>query len=228
MIQTNCLSKCYDSAQVLRDVTIQIKKHELAVIHGAYDSGKSTLLRCLSGLEEITHGSLEVNGITVDADMDSSMKYERMRQIRGRVSMVTMPCQLHPKKTAISNVIEPLFSLKHLNKLDAIELGSQMLDKVGMYDRRYAYPCCLTGSQPLRIMIARALAMNPDLLMIDETASWNDEIISQQLTKLISGLAQEGLTIVVAMSDIDKARKLSDRIYYLSEGTLSLIQNYQN
>lgn len=220
MIQTNGLSKSFDSVEVLRSIDLKVKEQEIVVLLGPSGSGKSTLLRCLNGLEQLTGGSLEVKGIQVESNMPISKKKARFNEIRRNTGMVFQQFNLYPHKTALGNVIESLLIVKKMQRKEAEHIGMQMLERVGLAGKRDEYPSRLSGGQQQRVAIARALAMKPSVMLFDEPTSALDPELVGEVLEVMKQLAKEGMTMVVVTHEMKFARQVANRVVFMDGGLI--------
>jgi cystine transport system ATP-binding protein len=220
MIHTIGLSKRFQGVEVLKNINLQVAAREIVILLGPSGSGKSTLLRCLNGLEELSGGSVEVNGIHVDSAMTNRMKHTRFREIRRQTGMVFQQFNLYPHKTALGNVIESLLIVKKMTRAEAVRTGEQLLERVGLADKKDAYPSRLSGGQQQRVAIARALAMNPAVMLFDEPTSALDPELVGEVLDVIRQLAKEGMTMVVVTHEMNFARQAANRIVFMDGGLI--------
>jgi cystine transport system ATP-binding protein len=220
MIRTDGLSKTFNGLEVLKSIDLRVAQSEIVVLLGPSGSGKSTLLRCLNGLEELSGGSVEVNGIRVDASMSHRQKMSRFREIRRHTGMVFQQFHLYPHKTALENVIESLLIVKKMPKADAVQFGERLLRRVGLADKRDAYPSRLSGGQQQRVAIARALAMEPAVILFDEPTSALDPELVGEVLDVMRQLASEGMTMVVVTHEMKFARQVANRVLFMDGGVV--------
>ena len=214
MIHVNNLHKYFGENEVLKGVNYHIKKGEVVVVIGPSGSGKSTFLRCLNLLEEPTHGEIifEEQNIT-DKNID-------INKIREKMGMVFQQFNLFPHKTVIDNITIAPVNVKKKSKAEAEEKAKELLKRVGLLDKANAYPSSLSGGQKQRIAIARALAMEPDVMLFDEpTSALDPEMVGEVLT-VMKDLAKEGMTMVVVTHEMGFAREVGDRILFMDGGNI--------
>ncbi|WP_066890246.1 amino acid ABC transporter ATP-binding protein [Clostridium nigeriense] len=214
MIHVNNLHKYFGENEVLKGVNDHIKKGEVVVVIGPSGSGKSTFLRCLNLLEEPTHGEIifEEQNIT-DKNID-------INKIREKMGMVFQQFNLFPHKTVIDNITIAPVNVKKKSKAEAEEKAKELLKRVGLLDKANAYPSSLSGGQKQRIAIARALAMEPDVMLFDEpTSALDPEMVGEVLT-VMKDLAKEGMTMVVVTHEMGFAREVGDRILFMDGGNI--------
>lgn len=220
IITTSGLQKSFQDVQVLKGINMEVAQGEIIVILGPSGSGKSTLLRCLNGLEALSAGSIEVNGIHIDADMKKRQRSSFIRDIRKQTGMVFQQFNLYPHKTALGNVIESLLTVKKMNRAQAVLLGEQMLKKVGLAEKKDAYPSKLSGGQQQRVAIARALAMEPEILLFDEPTSALDPELVGEVLDVMRQLARDGMTMLVVTHEMSFARNVASRVLFMDEGVI--------
>ena len=215
------LEKFFGSNHVLRGCTLEVYPRETVCLIGKSGSGKSTLLRCINFLEEPTMGSIEVDGIRVDADPlnpRSRAHREQIRQIRLGAQMVFQEFNLFPHFRVIDNLIEAPIRVKGLERDEAIAIAEKYLDKVGLTDKRDEFPSRLSGGQKQRVAIARALTLEPKVLLFDEPTSALDPTLVGEVLVVMEDLAHEGATMIVVTHEMAFASEAADRVYYIEEG----------
>ena len=222
MVRLENLEKFFGSNHVLRGCTLEVYPRETICLIGRSGSGKSTLLRCTNFLEEPTVGSVEVDGLRIEADplhaRDKDHR-EKIRQIRQRAQMVFQEFNLFPHMKVIENLIEGPVRVKGLSKDEAIATAEKYLHKVGLMDKRDEYPARLSGGQKQRVAIARALTMEPKVLLFDEPTSALDPTLVGEVIMVMEELAHEGSTMIVVTHEMQFAREAADRVYFIEEGT---------
>lgn len=214
MIQINNLYKSFDNHEVLKGINQHIKKGEVVVIIGPSGSGKSTFLRCMNLLETPTKGDIifEDNNIT-DSNVD-------INKIRENMGMVFQGFNLFPHKTVLDNITLAPIKVKNMPKEDAIKKAEELLDKVGLKDKKDSYPSSLSGGQKQRIAIARALAMEPDVMLFDEPTSALDPEMVGEVLNVMKNLAKDGMTMAVVTHEMGFAREVGDRILFMDDGKI--------
>lgn len=217
MIEINKLYKSFDKLEVLKNINLNVKQGEITTIIGPSGSGKSTLLRCINYLENPNRGTIKIDKISVDA---LKHKKKEIRDLREKSSMVFQNYNLFKHKTAIENVIEGLLVIKKINKKEAYELGVKYLEKVGLGDRIDYYPSQLSGGQQQRVGIARALAMNPKVILFDEPTSSLDPELVGEVLEVIKNLAKEGITMLIVTHEIQFAKEIANRVIFMDGGTI--------
>ncbi|MDK0616300.1 amino acid ABC transporter ATP-binding protein [Clostridium perfringens] len=214
MINVRNLYKSFGKNEVLKDINETIKKGEVVVIIGPSGSGKSTFLRCLNLLEEPTSGVINFEG------EDITNKNVDINKIREKMGMVFQQFNLFPNKTVIENLTIGPTKIKNISNSEAIKKGSELLEKVGLLDKKNVYPNSLSGGQKQRIAIARALAMEPDVMLFDEPTSALDPEMVGEVLGVMKSLAKDGMTMVVVTHEIGFAKEVGDRILFMDEGRI--------
>ena len=220
MITIRGLAKSFGKLEVLKDITLDVRAGKVVAILGPSGSGKSTLLLCINGLEELTKGSIEVNGIIVFDSQSKKERVKHVRDIRKNTGMVFQQFNLYPHKTALENVIEALLTVKKMEKSTAVGLGEELLKRVGLFDKRDVYPSRLSGGQQQRVAISRALAMDPAVMLFDEPTSSLDPELVDEVLNVIQELAKEGMTLVIVTHEMQFARNVADRIIFMADGVV--------
>ncbi|MDV6377777.1 amino acid ABC transporter ATP-binding protein [Sporosarcina sp. GW1-11] len=220
MIQTKNLSKKFIDNEVLKNISVDIPDQQVVAVIGPSGSGKSTFLRCLNGLEEISGGIVDVNGLIVDASDPKKVRQKNVRSIRQQTGMVFQQFNLYPHKTALENVIEALLIVKDMKKSDAVLIGEKLLQRVGLIDKKDAYPSKLSGGQQQRVAIARALAMEPAIMLFDEPTSALDPELVGEVLSVIRELAKEGMSMIIVTHEMRFARDVADRILFMADGEI--------
>lgn len=218
IVRAEHLYKDFDrKTEVLRDISFSVDKGEAVAIIGPSGTGKSTLLRCLNYLTVPTRGIVTVNGVRVDAERHTKKEVEALRK---NSSMVFQQFNLFKNKTAIENVMEAMIFVQHIPKKEAKERAEALLRKVGMLDRRDFYPSKLSGGQQQRVGIARALAVNPSVVLFDEPTSALDPEWVKEVLQTIQEIAEEGVTMILVTHEIPFAREVASRVLFMDGGTI--------
>lgn len=214
MINVRNLYKSFGKNEVLKDINETIKKGEVVVIIGPSGSGKSTFLRCLNLLEEPTSGVINFEGEDItDKNVD-------INKIREKMGMVFQQFNLFPHKTVMENLTIGPTKIKNISNGDVVKKGSELLEKVGLLDKKNVYPNSLSGGQKQRIAIARALAMEPDVMLFDEPTSALDPEMVGEVLGVMKYLAKDGMTMVVVTHEMRFAKEVGDRILFMDEGRI--------
>jgi octopine/nopaline transport system ATP-binding protein len=217
------IHKSFGSVEVLKGVTVDARSGDVVSMLGASGSGKSTFLRCINLLETPSAGTVIVSGETIEMASDSRgqptpVDRRQVERIRTRLGMVFQSFNLWSHMTVLQNVIEAPVHVLGVPRTQAIERADELLAKVGIHERRDYYPAHLSGGQQQRAAIARALAMQPDVLLFDEPTSALDPELVGDVLRVMRTLAEEGCTMLVVTHEIGFAREVSDRVVFLHEG----------
>ena len=216
IINASKVNKYFGDKHVLKDVDFEVHKREVVALIGPSGSGKSTLIRCFNGLEKHTSGEISIHGQKVDPRASN----KQLAPIRRELGMVFQNFNLFPHMTVLQNVIEGPLLVRKMPKDQAVALGEKLLAKVGLEEKRDAYPNRLSGGQKQRVAIARALAMQPQALLFDEPTSALDPELVGEVLKVMRDLAYEGSTMVVVTHEMQFARDVSDRVVFISDGVI--------
>ncbi len=216
IINASKVNKYFGDKHVLKDVDFEVHKREVVALIGPSGSGKSTLIRCFNGLEKHTSGEIYIHGQLLDPHFSN----KQLAPIRRELGMVFQNFNLFPHMTVLQNVIEAPLLVRKMHKDQAVALGEQLLEKVGLAEKRDAYPNRLSGGQKQRVAIARALAMQPQALLFDEPTSALDPELVGEVLKVMKDLAYEGRTMVVVTHEMQFARDVSDRVVFISDGVI--------
>ena len=224
MIRVRNLHKSFGDLEVLKGIELEVSPGEIVSVIGPSGSGKSTMLRCLIHLEEVSRGTVEIEGAPIALELESGRQEQiGERAIRRRcrkLGMVFQNFNLFPHKTALGNVIEGLLAVSKLPKTEAVKRGEAMLARVGLAEKRDVYPAYLSGGQKQRVAIARMLAMEPDIMLFDEPTSALDPELVGEVLSVIKDLARENMTMVVVTHEMSFAREVSDRVVFMDEGRI--------
>lgn len=214
MITIENLNKYFDKLHVLKDVSLEVEQNEVVVIIGPSGSGKSTLLRCINFLEAPTDGRIQVDGIELSND-------DNINKVRQEVGMVFQRFNLFPHMTVLENIILAPMKVKKQSRGEAELIAKELLDKVGLSDKVYAYPENLSGGQQQRVAIARALAMHPKVMLFDEPTSALDPEMVKEVLDVMKDLARDsGMTMVVVTHEMGFAREVGDRVVFMDGGRI--------
>ncbi|WP_044871656.1 amino acid ABC transporter ATP-binding protein [Pseudomonas sp. LFM046] len=214
LIELSSFSKRFGATQVLREVDLQIRRGEVVVILGPSGCGKSTLLRCLNGLEEGQGGSLRFAGRELNGKTD-------WRDVRQRIGMVFQSYHLFPHKTVLENILLGPLKVQKRASGEALAQAESLLARVGLLDKRHAYPRELSGGQQQRIAIVRALCMNPEVMLFDEVTAALDPEMVKEVLEVIQDLAEGGMTMLIVTHEMAFARAVADRILFMDGGVIA-------
>ena len=213
-IQVDHLYKNYGKLEALKDINTKIYEGEVVCIIGPSGCGKSTFLRCLNRLEESTKGTVIID------DYDISQKHADINNIRKNIGMVFQQFDLFANMTVMKNLTFAPNEHKLYDKDECIAVAEKLLERVGLSDRADHYPNQLSGGQKQRAAIARALAMNPDIMLFDEPTSALDPEMVGEVLDVMKNLAYEGMTMVVVTHEMGFAREVADRVIFMDDGTM--------
>ena len=214
LLKVTHLHKEFGPNVVLKDINLSVKKGEVVVIIGPSGCGKSTFLRCLNGLEEIQSGVITVDGLPVEAGKRDITK------LRQKIGMVFQSYELFPHMTVLENIILAPTKVQKRTKEDATKEAIELLDKVGLVDKKDYYPRQLSGGQKQRVAIVRALLMHPEVILFDEvTAALDPEMVHEVLETMLN-LAKSGSTMLIVTHEMAFAEAVADRIIFLDKGDI--------
>jgi polar amino acid transport system ATP-binding protein len=206
--------KSFDDLEVLGGIDLVVDDHEVVCLIGASGSGKSTLLRCIDLLETVDAGRILIEGVDVTAPgVDQNA-------VRRKIGIVFQSFNLFPHMTVRRNVTLALRKVLHLSEADAVARAEELLGRFGLADKSDEYPDRLSGGQQQRVAIVRALAMQPDLLLLDEITSALDPVLVAEVLDAIRELAGQGMTMVIATHEMGFARDVASRVAFLHEGRI--------
>ena len=211
-IHVKNLKKSFGSLEVLKDISTDIYEGEVVVVIGPSGSGKSTFLRCLNHLEEATDGLILVD------DIDITSKKTNINKVRENIGMVFQHFNLFNNLNILDNLVLAPNMLKKCSKEEAKERALKMLDKVGLVEKKESYPSQLSGGQKQRIAIARALCMQPDIMLFDEPTSALDPEMVGEVLQVMKELAADGMTMVIVTHEMGFAREVADRVIFMDGG----------
>ena len=214
LIEVKGLEKHFKHVEVLRGINIDICKGDVVAVIGPSGSGKSTFLRCLNLLEEPTGGQIVFEGV------DITSKETKIDQMRQKIGMVFQQFNLFTNMTVLDNVSAGPVLVKGMKRDEAHKLAQSLLERVGLGDRGGAYPIQLSGGQQQRVAMARALAMQPDVMLFDEPTSALDPEMVHEVLDVIQQLAREGMTMVVVTHEMGFAREVANRVVFIDEGVI--------
>ena len=219
------LHKSYGDHAVLKGISLEAREGDVVSLIGASGSGKSTLLRCINLLEIPDAGSLRINGeaVLLKRDRHGHGRIGDPRQVerlRARLAMVFQNFNLWPHRTVLENVIEAPVHVLGEPRAEAIAHAEQLLERVGLADKRHAYPAFLSGGQQQRVAIARALAVRPRVMLFDEPTSALDPELVGDVLRVIRSIAEEGRTMILVTHEMAFARDVSRRVVFMSNGVI--------
>ncbi|MFM5559118.1 amino acid ABC transporter ATP-binding protein [Aeromonas rivipollensis] len=213
LLELNAVSKQFGQNRVLDGVSLTVNPGEVIVILGPSGCGKSTLLRTLNGLEPIQGGDIRFDGQLLDANTD----WQRLRQ---RIGMVFQSYHLFPNLRVLENVLLGPLQVQKRERQEVLLQAEQLLTRVGLWEKRHAYPRELSGGQQQRIAIVRALCMNPQVMLFDEVTAALDPEMVQEVLEVIRDLAGSGMTLLIVTHELAFARAVADRIVFMEKGQI--------
>ncbi|MCQ2589157.1 MAG: amino acid ABC transporter ATP-binding protein [Treponema sp.] len=219
IISVNNLVKNFDDLQIIKGISFDVNKGEVLSIIGPSGSGKSTILRCISQLETVTNGSIEICGNTLvkDGVYADSKECSKITLLSG---LVFQNFNLFPHYSVLKNVMEPQMVVLKKTKEEAYETAMTLLKRMGLDQKANSYPCELSGGQQQRVSIARALSLKPEVLLFDEPTSALDPELTGEILEVIKELASEKMTMVVVTHEMSFARDISSKIIFMDGGVI--------
>lgn len=211
LLQVKNLHKKFGNLEVIKGVDIEIDKGDILVIIGPSGSGKSTVLRCMNLLEEPTSGDIIFEGKSI-------LDGKTIDKTREKIGMVFQNFNLFPNKTIMENITLAPIKVKGKTKEEAEKKATELLNRVGLFDKKDAYPAQLSGGQQQRIAIARALAMEPDMMLFDEPTSALDPEMVKEVLDVIKELAEDGMTMAIVTHEMGFAKEVADRVIFVDGG----------
>ena len=217
MLKLTNVHKSFDKTEVLKGISLKVEKGSVTAIIGPSGAGKTTLLRCMNFLEKADSGSLDFDELHIDLERVSK---KTMLEIRRKTAFVFQNYNLFANMTALENVMEGLVTARKVPKAEAKDRAMKALEKVGLRDKAAFYPSSLSGGQQQRVGIARAIAVNPEVILFDEPTSALDPELKGEVLSVIKGLAAEGTTMVIVTHEMNFARDTADRVIFMDKGKI--------
>ena len=217
VLEVKKIKKSFGGLDVLKDVSFSLEEGQVLTIIGSSGSGKTTLLRCLNFLETADEGQILVNGKLLTG---SHLTEEQIRENRLHFGLVFQNFNLFPQYTVLQNITLAPTLLKQGSQEEIQKKAMELLDKVGLKQKKDAYPCQLSGGQQQRVAIARALALNPQVLCFDEPTSALDPELTGEVLRVIRGLKEQNTTMIVVTHEMDFARSVADVVIYMADGVI--------
>jgi ABC-type polar amino acid transport system ATPase subunit len=218
IIKVRGLHKYFGALHVIKGVDLDVAPGEVVVVIGPSGGGKSTFLRCLNFLEEPSAGSIEIDGVVIKAREPAREQRRHIREIRQKAGMVFQQFNLFPHMTVLGNIIEAPVTVKGVSRSEATEKAEELLEWVGLSEKRDEFPSRLSGGQQQRVAIARALCMEPKIMLFDEPTSALDPELIGEVTDVMERLAKEGMTMAVVTHELHFARDVADRVILMADG----------
>ncbi len=224
ILEVENLSKSFGGLEVLKDISFKVEKGEVIAIIGPSGSGKSTLLRCVNQLEKVSGGNIRVDGMEMITGYKNGKPVyassDTLRAIRLKIGLVFQNFNLFPHMSVLRNITEAPVCVLKKDKAEAKKTALQLLDKMALSSKADSYPCELSGGQQQRVSIARALALNPEVLFFDEPTSALDPELTGEILKVIKSLAKEKMTMVIVTHEMEFARDVADRVIFMDGGVI--------
>lgn len=217
MLKLTNVHKSFDKTEVLKGISLNVEKGSVTAIIGPSGAGKTTLLRCINFLEKADSGLLDFDEVHIDLEKVSK---KTMLEIRRKTAFVFQNYNLFANMTALENVMEGLVTARKVPKPEAKDRAIKALEKVGLKDRADFYPSSLSGGQQQRVGIARAIAVNPEVILFDEPTSALDPELTGEVLSVIKQLAAEGTTMVIVTHEMSFARDTADQIIFMDKGLI--------
>ena len=212
ILEVEHICKSFEGTEVLKDISFSLEKSQVLSIIGSSGSGKTTLLRCLNRLEKSTGGEIWIN------DQNLESKDLNINKLRESIGMVFQHFNLFSNLNILDNITLAPVELKKMSKQQAEEKAYQLLDRVGLKDKAKVFPSQLSGGQKQRCAIARALEMNPDIMLFDEPTSALDPEMVGEVLEVMKQLAEDGMTMVIVTHEMGFAREVADRVIFMDDG----------
>jgi polar amino acid transport system ATP-binding protein len=217
LLRVKNLKKVFDKNSVLNNVSFDVKKGEVIAILGRSGCGKSTLLRCLNGLEQIESGEIYLNDMLISLPVKN---YRHWNEIRKKIGMVFQSYDLFPHMNVINNIILGPMRAEKRSREDATSQALELLKRVGLLEKKLAYPRELSGGQKQRVAICRALCMNPEIILFDEVTAALDPEMVREVLDVIRDLRYQGMTMLIVTHEMAFAEKVADKIIFMDNGSI--------
>ena len=214
ILELKKINKFYGELHALKDISLEVKSGEVVVLLGPSGCGKSTTLRCINGLEHIQSGEIIIDGEVIDA------KFKEWQRIRQKVGMVFQSYELFDHMNVIDNVLLGPLKVQKRDRAEAEKTADMWLGKVGLLDKKFAYPKELSGGQKQRIAIVRSLCLNPEIMLFDEVTAALDPEIVREVLDVILNLAKDGMTMLIVTHEMSFARAVANKIVFMDAGAI--------
>ena len=226
LLEMKHVGKSFGELEVLKDISMEVEEGEVVAIIGPSGSGKSTLLRCATLLETMDKGVLKYCGeaATDNAEGEAThyVSRQQLAQLKNNFGLVFQNFNLFPHYSVMKNITDAPIKVQKRKKEEVYKEARELLKKMGLSDKENAYPCQLSGGQQQRVSIARALALNPDILFFDEPTSALDPELTAEILKVIRELAMEHMTMVIVTHEMNFARNVSDYVIFMDGGVIAV------
>ena len=224
-LEMNHIKKTFGELEVLKDISLSVHKGEVVSVIGPSGSGKSTLLRCATMLEKMDGGDLSFLGEKAAWEENGKCVYankKQLKEIRKNFGLVFQNFNLFPHYTVLKNITDAPVCVDKVPKEEAVERAKKLLEQLGLADKANAYPCQLSGGQQQRVSIARALALQPQILFFDEPTSALDPELTVEVLKVIKELAKQHMTMIIVTHEMQFAKEVSDKIIFMEGGHIKM------
>ena len=208
------LKKSYDDNLILDDIDLEVHQGEVIVLVGPSGCGKSTMLRCINALEPIQGGEIKLNGEKIDP------KNKNIAELRQKIGMVFQSYELFPHLTVLDNILLAPMKVQKRNKEEVKKEAEQLLDRVGLLDKKDNYPRQLSGGQKQRVAIVRAMLMHPEIMLLDEITAALDPEMVREVLQVVLELAKTGMTMLIVTHEMEFARSVADRVIFMDKGNI--------
>ena len=223
LLEIKSVKKSFSDVPVLKDISLTVNKGEVVSIIGPSGSGKSTLLRCATMLNEVDDGTIIYDGEAAVTSENGTAVYaskNQLKKIRKKFGLVFQNFNLFPHYNVMKNITDAPISVDGISKAEAVKRAEKLIDQFGLKGKEDSYPCELSGGQQQRVSIARALALQPEILFFDEPTSALDPELTGEVLKVIKQLASENMTMIIVTHEMQFAREVSDRIVFIENGVV--------
>jgi len=223
VLQVDGLNKSFGDKAVLKDVSFQLNTGEILAIIGPSGAGKTTILRCINGLEKSNKGTIKIDGAYLCRDHNNKITYatsEEMKFIRKRIGLVFQNYNLFPHMSVMENIIEAPINAFGIPKVEAEDKALELLNIMGLTDKRDSYPFELSGGQRQRVAIARACALNPKIMCLDEPTSALDPELREGIANIIEDLAKDNMGVLIITHDMAFAERVAHKIIFMEDGKI--------
>ena len=217
LLKIQNLKKSFNKTTVLKGINLEINKGEVVVILGRSGCGKSTLLRCINGLEQIDSGEIFLKDASI---AEHGASYKHWSEIRKKIAMVFQSYDLFPHMNVLNNITLGPRRVEKRSKEEAEKEALKLLERVGLSEKKDAYPRELSGGQKQRVAICRALCMNPEIILFDEVTAALDPAMVREVLDVIKGLRDQGLTMLIVTHEMAFAEKVADKIVFMEDGNI--------
>ncbi len=224
ILEVKNIKKSFGKNEILKGISFSLEKGEVLAVIGSSGGGKTTLLRCLNFLELADEGTISVDSkVIYDGASKTTLSDNEIRENRLHFGLVFQSFNLFPQYNALENIMLAPKLLKRGTDEEIKQMAEKLLERVGLSDRMYNYPCELSGGQQQRVAIARALALNPDILCFDEPTSALDPELTGEVLKVIKGLKGSDTTMLIVTHEMDFARNVADKVIFMADGIIEEI-----